>query len=212
MLEVVNEIRVPTPGGIHGAIPLVDLGLQHSLVANEVEARIREVCRTGGFILGPEVDQFEDEFARYCGVGHCVGVANGTEAIELALRAVGVGPGDEVIIPANTFIATAEAVVRSGADIRLADVTEDYLIDPDSAAAAVTHRTRAAIAVHLYGQIAPMAALRDRLPDDVLLIEDAAQAHGARQDGRSAGSVGVVAGTSFYPARTWEPTATPEPC
>ena len=131
-------------------IPLVDLAAQHAQVAEEVAAGWAQVLAATAFIGGPQVAAFEAEFAAYVGAAHCVGVANGTDAIELALRACGIGPGDECILPANTFIATAEAVARSGATPVLADCDEHtYLIDPDALAAAVGPRTAAILPVHL---------------------------------------------------------------
>ncbi|MEE2664614.1 MAG: DegT/DnrJ/EryC1/StrS family aminotransferase [Myxococcota bacterium] len=189
------------------AIPLVDLQIQHRQVAVEIEAGFARVLREGSFILGSDVADFERAFAEFSGVAHCIGVANGTDALELALRALGVGPGDEVILPVNTFIATALAVARAGASPAFVDCDESTgLIDVDAVEAAVGDRTRALLPVHLYGQMAPMAALeaiaRRR---DLLLLEDAAQCQGARQshaDGeRPAGSLGVAAGTSFYPGK-----------
>jgi dTDP-4-amino-4,6-dideoxygalactose transaminase len=182
-------------------IPLVDLGLQHSRIADKVRAGFDRVFAATSFILGPEAERFEREFADYCGVAHCVGVGNGTDAIELALRANGIGAGDEVILPANTFVATAEAVVRAGAKPMLVDCDEDFLVDVEGVSAAVTSRTRAMIPVHLYGQLAPMKELSDVLPSDVLVIEDAAQAQGAAHAGQRAGSFGVAAATSFYPGK-----------
>ncbi|WP_426241950.1 DegT/DnrJ/EryC1/StrS family aminotransferase [Nocardioides sp. LHG3406-4] len=182
-------------------IPLVDLALAHERVAEAISAGMQEVLATTSFVLGPAVTRFEEEFARYCGVSECLGVANGTDAIELALRGLGIGAGDQVIIPANTFVATAEAVVRAGAEVVLADATEDYLIDPASVKERLTPATRAVIGVHLYGQMAPMEELRAVLPDDVLLVEDAAQSQGASRFGARAGSVGDVTGTSFYPGK-----------
>jgi dTDP-4-amino-4,6-dideoxygalactose transaminase len=182
-------------------IPLVDLNLQHRRIADEVRAGFERVIAASSFILGPEADLFEREFADYCGVAHCVGVGNGTDAIELALRACRVGAGDEVILPANTFVATAEAVIRAGAAPVVVDCDEDFLLDVDAVSAAVTSRTRAVIPVHLYGQLAPMKALADVLPSDVVVIEDAAQAHGAAHAGQRAGSFGIAAATSFYPGK-----------
>lgn len=183
------------------SVPFVDLGLQHRRIAGPVQAAITAIMDRTAFVLGPEVAAFEEEFARYCGVRHCIGVGNGTDALELALRGAGVGPGDEVVVPANTFVATAEAVLRAGASLVLADCTEDFLIDPASVAEKVTARTKAVLPVHLYGQIAPVKALQDAVGPSVLLIEDAAQAQGAAQADRRAGSFGVAAGTSFYPGK-----------
>jgi dTDP-4-amino-4,6-dideoxygalactose transaminase len=184
-----------------GGIPLVDLGLQHRRVAEEVRAGFDRVLEQTAFILGPEAERFEQAYADYCGVRHCVGVGNGTDAVELALRAAGVGAGDEVVLPANTFVATAEAVLRAGARVVLADCDETYLLDPESAADRVGPRTRAVIPVHLYGQLAPMKAIAGAVGEDVLVIEDAAQSQGATQDGGRSGSFGVAAATSFYPGK-----------
>jgi dTDP-4-amino-4,6-dideoxygalactose transaminase len=183
-------------------IPLVDLAVQHAQVADEVQAGWARVVAAGAFIGGPDVAAFESEFAAFSGVGHVVGVANGTDALELALRARGVGPGDEVIVPANTFVATAEAVSRVGARPVLIDCDPDHLlIDPTAVAGRVGPRTRAVMAVHLYGQMAPVEAVAAAVPESVDVIEDAAQSQGATRHGMPSGSLGVVAGTSFYPGK-----------
>ena len=187
-----------------GDIPLVDLAAQHEAVADEVAAGWRDVVAETAFIDGPKVTEFEREYAAFSHVAYCTAVANGTDAIELALRAAGIGPGDECIVPANTFIATAEAVVRTGATAVLVDCTDDgtYLIDHAAVAAAVTARTRAIIPVHLYGQLAPVERLLP-LADaaGAVLVEDAAQCHGARRYGKDAGSLGYAAAISFYPGK-----------
>ncbi|HEV2777946.1 MAG TPA: DegT/DnrJ/EryC1/StrS family aminotransferase [Actinophytocola sp.] len=183
-------------------IPLVDLAAPHAEVAEEVAAGWNAVLARTAFINGPQVAEFEAAYAGYTGVAHCIGVANGTDAIELALRALGVGPGDEAILPANTFIATAEAVARSGATPVLVDCHEDTaLIDVDAAVAAVTPRTRVVLPVHLYGQAAAVESLRTGLPREVAILEDAAQSQGARRHGLPAGSLGDIAATSFYPGK-----------
>lgn len=181
-------------------IPLVDLGLQHRRVADEVAEGFARVLANTSFILGPEAAAFERAYAEYCGVSHAVGVGNGTDAIELALRAVGVGPGDEVIAPANTFVATAGAIVRTGATLKLVDCDENFLIDASKIPAAITERTKAIVPVHLYGQLAPMEAVA-AAAGDLIVIEDAAQSQGARRHGRRSGSLGLVAATSFYPGK-----------
>src|SRR5215475_583825 len=185
-------------------IPLVDLSAQHAEVGAEIAQGWQAVLERTAFIGGPQVGQFEREFAEFTGVRHCVGMANGTDAIEIALRALGVGPGAEVILPANTFIATAEAVWRAGATPVLVDCADDgtYLIDVSAAEAALTPRTRAIIPVHLYGQAAPVELLLP-LAESVgaWVVEDAAQAQGARRRDRNAGSLGHVAATSFYPGK-----------
>jgi dTDP-4-amino-4,6-dideoxygalactose transaminase len=185
-------------------IPLVDLAAQRDEVAAEVAAGWASVLARTAFVGGPEVTAFETEYAAFAGVGHCVGVANGTDAIELALRALGVGPGDECVLPANTFIATAEAVARTGATPVLVDQADDdtYLIDVAAVEAAVTPRTKAILPVHLYGQAAPVELL---LPiaerAEAVVVEDAAQSQGARRHGHGAGSLGHAAATSFYPGK-----------
>jgi dTDP-4-amino-4,6-dideoxygalactose transaminase len=182
-------------------IPLVDLQAAHAEVADEVAVGFKRVLADTAFIGGEEVAGFEREYAAFTGVAHCVGVANGTDALELALRAVGVGPGDEAILPANTFIATAEAVARVGARVVLVDCDPaTYLIDPAAALAAVTPRTKAILPVHLYGQHAPVEALRAGIPAAVSIVEDAAQCQGALRHGEPAGRGGIAA-TSFYPGK-----------
>lgn len=182
-------------------IPLVDLGIQHRAVADEISAGFDTVLSRTSFVLGPEVERFETSYAEYCGVGHCVGVGNGTDAIELALVALGVGSGDEVITAANTFVATAEAIVRTGATLVLADCDEHFLLDPTAALAAITDRTKAIVPVHLYGQMAPMERYAAAAARGIHLIEDAAQSQGATRLGNRSGSVGTAAATSFYPGK-----------
>ena len=186
------------------SIPLVDLSAQHAAVADEVAEGWRDVLARTAFIGGPQVAAFEREFAEFVQVPHCVATGNGTDAIEITLRALGVGPGDECILPANTFIATAEAVSRAGATPVLVDCADDdtYLIDADAVEAAVTPRTAAIIPVHLYGQAAPVELL---LPlarrIGAWVVEDAAQAQGSRRHGVSAGGLADAAATSFYPGK-----------
>lgn len=184
-------------------IPLVDLSLQHAEVAEEVEAGFAEVLSAGDFIGGKAVSAFEQEYADFADARWCVGVANGTDAIEMALRAAGVGHGDEVVVPANTFIATAEAVVRIGARPVFVDVDDDsLLIDPAAVDAAVSDRTRAVVPVDLYGQVAPFEQLPAHLADrGVTVVEDGAQSQGATRHGRRAGTFGDIAATSFYPGK-----------
>ncbi|WP_369029983.1 DegT/DnrJ/EryC1/StrS family aminotransferase [Streptomyces adonidis] len=182
-------------------IPLVDLKAAHAEVADEVRAGFERVLANTAFIGGDEVGAFEREYADFGAVAHCVGVANGTDAVELALRASGVGPGDEVVVPANTFIATAGAVARIGARPVLADCLPDtHLLDPQAASDAVGPATRAVVPVHLYGQMAEVTQLAAQLPDHVRVVEDAAQCQGATRDGRTPGSGGIAA-TSFYPGK-----------
>lgn len=184
-------------------IPLVDLAAQQAEVHDEVRAGLDEVFATTAFVGGPAVGRFEEAYAAAVGVRHCVGVGNGTDAVELALRAVGVGPGAEVVVPVNTFVATAEAVSRIGAVPVLVDVDPRHLlVDPEAVRAAVGPRTAAVVPVHLFGQVAPVGELLKIAADaGVPLVEDAAQAQGARRGGRAAGSFGVAAATSFYPGK-----------
>lgn len=183
-------------------VPLLDLAAAHEEVAERIAAGWADILAHTAFVGGAPVAAFEADYAAWSGVRRCVGVGNGTDALELALRALGVGPGDECIVPANSFIATAEAVARAGATPVLVDCRADTaLVDVDAVAAAVTACTRAVLPVHLYGQCAPVEQLRRVVPDRVAVVEDAAQAQGARRHGVPAGALGDVAGTSFYPGK-----------
>jgi dTDP-4-amino-4,6-dideoxygalactose transaminase len=184
-------------------IPLVDLRAQHDQVADEVAEGWAEVLKATAFIGGPQVKAFEAEFAEYLGVPHCVSVGNGTDAIELALRALGIGHGDQCVLPANTFIATAEAVARTGATPLLVDCDEDTaLIDVDQFAAVAGIGAKAVLPVHLYGQTAPMEQIVEiAKAANMAVVEDAAQAQGARRNGVAAGGLGDIAATSFYPGK-----------
>jgi dTDP-4-amino-4,6-dideoxygalactose transaminase len=184
-------------------VPFTDLGAMTREVRSDIDSAWAALIGRSEFIGGAEVDRFEQEWARYCGTQHAVGVANGTDALALSLRALDIGPGDEVIVPANTFIATAEAVVLAGATPRFVDVDPDtLLLTADELAAAVTSRTAAVIAVHLYGQTADMDAISAVAEQaGVVVLEDAAQAHGAKWWGRPAGSLGRAGCFSFYPGK-----------
>ena len=183
------------------AIPLVDLAAQQQEIHEEVMAELAEVFATTAFIGGKPVASFELAYADATDVAHCVGVANGTDALELALRGVGVRPGGEVIIPANTFIATAEAVSRIGAVPVLVDVDPEHLLmDPALVPAAITARTQAVVPVHLFGQVAPVEQVLE-VAGGIPVVEDAAQSQGATRHGRHAGGLGAAAGTSFYPGK-----------
>jgi dTDP-4-amino-4,6-dideoxygalactose transaminase len=184
-------------------VPLVDVRAAHAQVAAEIQAGFDEVMGSAAFVKGEVAAAFEREYAAFTGVAHCVGVANGTDALELALRAAEVPAEAEVIMPANTFVATAEAAVRAGARPAFADVDPDYLLlDPGNLEAALSQQTGAVIPVHIFGQMAPMAAIADVTAQrGTVIIEDAAQAHGATQAGRPAGSLGLLAGVSFYPGK-----------
>ncbi len=169
----------------------------------EVAEAQRRVLEGGKYILGPEVEAFEGEFADYLGVAHCVGVANGTDAITIALRALGVGPGDEVIVPALTFYASVEAIVNAGATPVLCDVdAETYCMTPATVEPALSEKTAALLPVHLYGNPAPITELRElAFTRGLKICEDAAQAAGATLDGKMAGALGDAATFSFFPSK-----------
>lgn len=185
------------------AVPFTDLAAMAGQVWPEIEHEYLACLLDGAYIGGPAVTAFERDWAAYCGTDHAVGLASGTDALQLSLTALGVEAGDEVVVPANTFIATAAAVVRAGATPRFADVSEDTLLmTPQTLAEAITPRTRAVIIVHLYGQMPDMTGLITAARRaGIAVIEDAAQAHGAEWDGRRAGSFGDAACFSFYPAK-----------
>ena len=179
-------------------IPHVDVKAQYAPLIEELKDRLGAVVDSGRFILGPEVRAFEEEAASYLGVRDAVGVANGTDALVLVLDALGVGPGDEVICPAFTFFATAEAVSRRGATPVFCDIDATTLnLDPADVSDRVTERTKAVLAVHLFGRPAAL----DELPPGVPIVEDAAQAFGAELGGVRAGAVGVAATFSFFPTK-----------
>lgn len=184
-------------------IPFVDFDWQHQPLQEDINLAIAEVIKKGDFILGKAVQEFEDAFANACGVAYGVGVASGTSAIALGLKACGIGVGDEVIVPANTFIATVIGVIESGATPVLADCNiETALIDLEAAAKVVTSKTKAIIPVHLYGQIVSPKELFDFAKSHNLIIfEDSAQAHLATREGYTAGSIGKAAAFSFYPSK-----------
>ena len=186
-----------------GRVPFLDLAAAHAELADELEEALARVLAGGRYVLGPEVEAFEERFAASAGVRHCVGVGCGLDALHLALEAMGVGPGDEVLVPATTYIATWLAVTRVGATVVPVEPRADTgNIDPDLLEAAVTPRTRAVVPVHLHGRPAEMDAIRavaDR--HGLRVLEDAAQAHGARHDGRPVGGLGDAAAWSFYPGK-----------
>jgi dTDP-4-amino-4,6-dideoxygalactose transaminase len=181
----------------------LDVGFTYRTLQAEMDAAYRSVMDSGYFIGGRALDGFETDYAAWCGARHCIGVGNGLEALVLPLRARGIGPGDEVIVPGHTFIATWLAVAQTGARIVPVDADPATMnIDPAAVERAITPRTRAIIPVHLYGAPVPMGRLR-ALADDrgIFLLEDAAQAHGATDGGRKAGALGHAAGFSFYPGK-----------
>ncbi len=185
------------------AIPLVNLKRQHTVLCNEIHAAMAEVVSRGDYILGESVQKFEQEFAKYCKAKHCIGVSNGLDAITLTLKGLGIGQGDEVITQANTFIATALGIYHAGATPVLVDHDPNtYNLDPTRLVSAITPKTKAILPVHLYGQPAQIDIIR-AIADEhgLLVIEDAAQAHGARFHGNRCGSLGHAACFSFYPGK-----------
>ena len=184
-------------------IPLVDLHAQYAGLQSEIHQAIQQVLDRTNFILGEEVALFEADFARFCGTPYSVGCGSGTDALHLACRALGLGPGDEVIMPAFTFVATALGITLSGAKPTLVDVDADTaLIDVKAVEQVITSKTRAIMPVHLYGQCVDMTPLMDVAKEhNLYVIEDAAQAHGAEYNSKRAGSLGHIACFSFYPSK-----------
>jgi dTDP-4-amino-4,6-dideoxygalactose transaminase len=184
-------------------VPFVDLQTQFQSLKKDVLPAMEKVMARAAFVLGAEVDEFEKAFAQFCGAPYCVGVSSGCDALLIAIKALGLGPGDEIITVANTYIATALSITAAGAKPVLVDCLEDtYEIDPAAVRAAVTPRTKAIIPVHLYGQAADMDPLREIAAKHGLkVIEDAAQAHGATYKGRPCGTLGDVGCFSFYPGK-----------
>ncbi|MEO9896481.1 MAG: DegT/DnrJ/EryC1/StrS family aminotransferase [Paracoccaceae bacterium] len=184
-------------------VPFLDLKATYEALKPEIDEAVSRVLASGWYILGPEVEAFEQEFATYCGTKDCVGVANGLDALVLCLRALDIGPGDEVIVPSNTFIATWLAVSDVGATpVAVEPDPKTHNIDPALIEDAITARTRAILPVHLYGQSADMAPILEiARRHDLRVVEDAAQAHGATYDGQRVGSFGDAACWSFYPGK-----------
>lgn len=184
-------------------IPFVDLKKNYEAHRQEIDAAVQSVLTNADFILGKSVGLFEEEFAAYCGTNHAVGVGSGLEAIKLGLRACGIGPGDEVICPGHTFIATMLAVSGVGATPVLVDVqASSFNIDPNQIEAAITPRTKAIMPVHLYGQPADMDQILEiARKDNLLVIEDASQAHGAKHGNKRVGSFGAFSAFSLYPSK-----------
>jgi dTDP-4-amino-4,6-dideoxygalactose transaminase len=184
-------------------IPFVDLRVQDADVRQQISQAVEKSIDDTQFILGNQVAEFERAFAKYCGTDECIGVANGSEALHLALRALGIGPGDEVITAANTFVATALAIAYSGATPVLVDADPtDFLIDVSLIEEAITPRTKAIVPVHLYGQPANMPAILEIADKHGLaVVSDACQAHGSRIDGTPIGAFGTAACYSFYPSK-----------
>ena len=202
-LRALSTVNSMAPSRLADPIPFLDLSIGLDPIREQVLADIAEIFATGAFINGPAVREFEEEFAAYCGVDHCVGLASGLDALRLALEALDLEPGAEVLVPAMTFIATWEAVTQAGGVPVPVDVSAaDYGIDLGAASAAVGSRTRAIVPVHLYGQMVdPHELTRLARQFDLSVVEDACQAHGATRDGVGAGTVGDAAAFSFYPGK-----------
>jgi dTDP-4-amino-4,6-dideoxygalactose transaminase len=184
-------------------VPFLDLKAQYRSIQPEIDAAIAEVITNTAFVGGKVVAEFEKAYAEYIGMPYCVSVANGTDAIEIALKALGIGPGDEVIVPANSFIATSEAATSIGAHVVFADSEPDfYTIDVEDLRRKITPRTKAIIPVHLYGHPADMDPIMEIAREHgLLVIEDTSQAHGALYKGRRVGSIGDASTFSFYPGK-----------
>ena len=184
-------------------IPYLNLDRLHKPIEDEITRAINKVIINNWFIMGKELERFEEEYAAYCGTKYCIGVGNGLDALHIILKSYGIGAGSEVIVPADTFIATALAVSYAGATPVFVDVCkESYNIDPDLIEEKITEKTKAIIAVHLYGRLANIESInRIAKKYNLYVIEDAAQAHGAKTQGKSAGALGDAAGFSFYPGK-----------
>lgn len=196
-------MQASQPDAVPAAVPFLDLKAQYRSIKDEIAAAIQPVLENCDFVGGAAVEAFERNFATFCQTAYAIGVSNGADALYLALRALEIGPGDEVITVPNTFIATASAITRTGATVRFVEVDPATLeMDAGKLEAAITHRTRALMPVHLYGQMPEMdAILAIAAQHQIPVIEDAAQAHGATVRGRVAGSMGVAACFSFYPGK-----------
>lgn len=184
-------------------IPFIDLAAQQERLTSQIQSRMASVLAHGQYILGPEVRELEEKLAEHCGAAHCIGVANGTDALQIALMALGVGPGDEVITPGFSFIATAEAALILGAKVVYIDIDPvSYNLDPALLEAAITPRTKAIIPVSLYGQAAAFDDINDIAARyQVTVIEDAAQSFGASYKGQKSGNLSTIACTSFFPSK-----------
>jgi len=184
-------------------IPLVDLKKQYTNIKDEVQEAINNVINETAFIKGKFVDEFEKNFAKYCGAKHCIGVGNGTDALIIALQAYNIGPGDEVIVPANSFIATSEAVTRVGANVVFVDCQPaSYNIDPQLIESKITSKTKAIIPVHLFGQPADLDLICEiSKKHNLIVVQDCAQAHGAKYKGKELATFGDLLCFSFYPGK-----------
>ncbi|MEO0073179.1 MAG: DegT/DnrJ/EryC1/StrS family aminotransferase, partial [candidate division WOR-3 bacterium] len=183
--------------------PLYDLGIRDDCLKKQLDEDLSIIAQTGRFVLGPKLEQFEKQFAEFLGISHVIGVNSGTDALWLSLLALSIGPGDEVITPAFTFIATAAAIIRTGAQPVFVDIDPNTLcLSPNTCAGAITKRTRAIVAVHTYGHCGDLKAIAELCQKyGLVLIEDACQAVGGKWQGRSLGTIGTLAAFSFYPTK-----------
>ena len=202
-MSTVNSANDPSASASRAAVPFLDLRAAYGELRGEMDAAVARVLESGWYLLGNELKQFEQHFAEYVGTTHAVGVANGLDALTLALRALGIGEGDEVLVASNTYIATWLAVTQVGAvPVPVEPDPRTYNIDPARLADALTPKTRAIVPVHLYGQPADMTPITAfAAQHSLLVLEDAAQAHGARYNGQRTGSLGDAAAWSFYPTK-----------
>src|SRR5437763_520272 len=193
---MLSQTRLDSPAVM--AVPLLDLKMQYATIRDEILRVTEEVYESQAFILGKRVEAFERDFAAYCQSKHCIGVSSGTDALLIALMVLGVGRGDEVIVPAYSFFASAGVVTRLGATPVFVDIDlEDYNIDPAQMEKRITRRTKAIMPVHLFGQCADM----NRMDFGIPIVEDAAQAVGAEFEGKRAGSMGAIGCFSFFPSK-----------
>jgi len=202
-LEILLKSSEPFPKVNSVSVPFLNLGAQHEPLRDELDAAIRKVIDANAFAGGPFVQEFEESFADYCGSPHAIGVGSGTDALWLALLALGIGPGDEVVTVPNTFIATTEAISFAGATPVFTDIeTTTYNMDPARIEAAITPKTKAIIPVHLFGQMADMDPIMEiARARGLAVVEDASQSHGAAYKGRRAGTIGDAGCFSFYPGK-----------
>ncbi|HEX3726064.1 MAG TPA: DegT/DnrJ/EryC1/StrS family aminotransferase [Pirellulales bacterium] len=196
-------LAIPPLSARSSGVPLLDIGRQNQSIRREVAAAVERVCDSGRFVLGPDCDKLEEAMARYCHVPHAVGCASGSDALLLALMALGVGPGDEVLMPSYTFFATASAAWRLGAKPVFVDIEPTtFNLNPRLLDSLITPATKAIIPVHLFGQCSDLRAIESIVgPQGISIVEDAAQAVGAELDGRRAGSWGAIGCLSFYPTK-----------
>lgn len=187
---------------MNAALPFVDLTPQNSLIENEFHSKVINLIKKGPFIYGPEVASFEKEFSAFCKTAFCIGVGNGTDALELAFKSLNLSPGDEVILPGISYFATASAIIKSGATPRFADIGSDFNLDPTKIESLINVKTRAICVVHLYGKVAPIIQImKIAKAHNLKVIEDCSHSHGAEIESKKVGSFGDLGCFSFYPTK-----------